>query len=166
MNLVIPHMYDKPVHLNPLLDVIETAAIVRDAELNGVVEVGGGSPKNFYMQTQPFLSHFLKDKAGVGHDYMLQLTGDSAHWGGLSGATPSEARSWGKVKDARRNNVVVYSCASLTFPLIAQYVLTRCEARPLRRLFSRLEELVADLHAIPYPEPHTYPVSCFSEQAR
>jgi len=55
------------------------------------------------------------------------------------------------VKDAHRNNVVVYSCASVTFPLIAQYVLTRCPARPLRRLLSRIDGLVADLRSIPDP---------------
>ncbi len=61
--------------------------------------------------------------------------------GRLSGATPSEARSWGKVKDAVVNNVVVYSCASLTLPLLAQYVLVRNRPRPARRLYSRLAEL-------------------------
>ena len=141
MNLIVPHLFDAPVHLNPLLDVIETAAIVRDADRNGVVEIGGGSPKNFYLQTQPTLHQILLDKSKGGHDYFLQLTTDSPQWGGLSGATPSEARSWGKLKDAHKNNVVVYSCASITFPLIAQYVLTRCKPRPQRRLFGRLDEM-------------------------
>lgn len=145
MNLIIPHLFDKPVMLNPVLDVIETAAIVRDAELNGVVEIGGGSPKNFYLQTQPTLHQILMDKSKGGHDFFLQLTTDAPHWGGLSGATPSEARSWGKVKDAFVNNVVVYSCASITFPLIAQYALCRCKPRGQRRLFNRLSEMTEDL---------------------
>ncbi len=145
MNLVIPYLFDRPVNLNPILDVIETAAIVRDADKNGVIEIGGGSPKNFYLQTQPTLSQILHDDSKGGHDYFLQLTTDSPHWGGLSGATPSEARSWGKVKDAVLNNVVVYSCASLTLPLIAQYALTRCKPRQQRRLYDRLADMVADL---------------------
>jgi deoxyhypusine synthase len=145
MNLIIPHMFDKGINLNPLLDVIETAAIVRDADRNGVVEIGGGSPKNFYLQTQPTLNQILLDRSKGGHDYFLQLTTDSPHWGGLSGATPSEARSWGKLKDAFKNNVVVYSCASLTFPLIAQFALMRAKPRKQRRLFSRLEELTTVL---------------------
>ena len=145
MNLVIPYLFDKPVALNPILDVIETTAIVRDAERNGVVEVGGGSPKNFYLQTQPVLQQILNDPSKGGHDYFLQLTTDSPHWGGLSGATPSEAKSWGKVKDARRNNVVVYSCASITLPLIAQYVLIRNQPREHRRLMARIDKLVARL---------------------
>ncbi len=142
MNLVIPHLFDEPIPLNPILDVIETAAIVRDADLNGVVGVGGGSPKNFYMQTQPMLHQMLLDKSKGGHDYFLQLTTDSPQWGGLSGATPSEARSWGKLKDAHKNNVVVYSCASLTFPLVAQYALVRAKKRPHRRLLRRIDEMV------------------------
>ncbi len=141
MNLIVPHLFDKPVMLNPVLDVIETAAIVRDAEVNGVVEIGGGSPKNFYLQTQPTLHQILMDRSKGGHDYFLQLTTDAPHWGGLSGATPGEARSWGKLKDAYANNVVVYSCASITFPLIAQYVLVRSKPRRHRRLFTRLDEM-------------------------
>ncbi len=145
MNLIVPHLFDKPVNLNPLADVIETTAIVRAAQTNGVVIVGGGSPKNFYLQTQPTLWQILRDETKGGHDYVIQLTTDAPHWGGLSGATPQEARSWGKIKDATRNNVVVYSCASLTFPLLAQYVLGRCRPRSQKRLFPRLGDLVAEL---------------------
>jgi len=152
MDLMLPYLYGKPVHLNPILDVIQTTAIVYDAERNGVVEIGGGSPKNFYLQTQPALEQFLQDTTKGGHDYFLQLTTDSPQWGGLSGATPSEAKSWGKVKDARENNVVVYSCASLTLPLIAQYVLTRCKPRPLRRLLKRLPEIVDKLKTLAKPQ--------------
>ncbi len=145
MNLILPQLLAEPIPLNPLLDVIETTAIVRDAKLNGVVEIGGGSPKNFYLQTQPTLHQMLFDKSKGGHDYCLQLTTDSPHWGGLSGATFSEAKSWGKVRDAHSNNVVVYSCASITFPLIVQYAMVRSKARPHRRLMKRIDEMVDGL---------------------
>jgi len=141
MNLAVRRLLDQAVNLDPLLDVIETTAIVRDADKNGVIEIGGGSPKNFYLQTQPTLQDLLFDKSKGGHDYCIQLTTDPPHWGGLSGATPSEARSWGKIRDARKNNVVVYSCASITFPLIAQYALARVKPRPHRRLYRRIDEL-------------------------
>lgn len=147
MNLTVPVLAGRELPLNPILDVIETTAIVRDADKNGVVEVGGGSPKNFYLQTQPTLHQVLRDPSKGGHDYCLQLTTDSPQWGGLSGATPSEARSWGKLKDAFINNVVVYSCASLTLPLLAQYVLVRCRPRAQKRLHDRLEQLTQDLRA-------------------
>lgn len=145
MNLVLPYLFDQPVALNPILDIIESTAIVRGAAKNGVVEVGGGSPKNFYLQTQPMLHQMLNDPSKGGHDYFLQLTTDAPHWGGLSGATPGEAKSWGKIKDANLNNVVVYSCASLTLPLIAQYALIRNRPKKHRRLMGKMLELTAQL---------------------
>ncbi|TMC98328.1 MAG: deoxyhypusine synthase [Chloroflexi bacterium] len=83
--------------LDPLADVNETTAIVHHARRNGVIILGGGSPKNFYLQTQPQLWEVLGIHKG-GHDYFVQITADAPHWGGLSGATPSEAVSWGKIK--------------------------------------------------------------------
>ncbi len=145
MNLMLPELLLRRIPLNPLLDVIQTTAIVRDAKKNGVVEIGGGSPKNFYLQTQPTIHQMLLDKSKGGHDFCVQLTVDPPYWGGLSGATPSEARSWGKIRDADKDNVVVYSCASITFPLIAQYAMARVKPRPHRRLFGRLDELTEDL---------------------
>jgi len=145
MNLIISYLQGAAIQIDPIRDIIETTAIVRASEKNGAVEVGGGHPKNFYMQTQPTLSQILRDQAKGGHDYFIQLTTDAPHWGGLSGATPQEARSWGKIKDATINNVVVYSCASITFPLLAQYVLTTNKPRKPKRLMQRIAELVADL---------------------
>lgn len=147
MNLIVPRLFGREIMIDPLADVIETAALVRAATKNGVIEVGGGSPKNFYLQTQPTLHQILHDRTGGGHDYFIQLTTDSPHWGGLSGATPQEARSWGKIKDAHRDNVVVYSCASLTLPLLAQYVLTRCKRRKPRRLLKAVPAMVDTLVA-------------------
>jgi len=145
MNLIVPHVLDQPVQLNPLADVIETTAIVRAAEKNGAVIVGGGSPKNFYLQTQPTLHQILRDNSKGGHDYFIQLTVDAPHWGGLSGATPQEARSWGKLQDAHKDNVVVYSCASITLPLLAQYVLIRNNPRPLKQLYHQVPQFVEEL---------------------
>lgn len=153
LNLAVRQLLAESIHLDPVLDVIETTAIVHDAKVNGVVEIGGGSPKNFYLQTQPMLHQMLIDKTSGGHDYCLQLTTDPPHWGGLSGATPSEARSWGKIRDAEKNNVVVYSCASITFPLIARYVLTRVKPRPHRRLFRRLDEIAGALRKMARDNP-------------
>ena len=95
--------------------------------------------------SQPTLEQILRDHSKGGHDYFIQLTTDSPQWGGLSGATPQEAKSWGKIKDANINNVVVYSCASITFPILSQYVLAANEGRRHRRLYARLDELVGEL---------------------
>lgn len=143
MNLLVPWLFPEAgkFRVDPIADVAETAAIVRESEKNGAIIVGGGSPKNFYLQTQPTLHQILRDGRG-GHDYMIQLTTDSPHWGGLSGATPQEARSWGKIRDAGQDNVVVYSCASLTFPLLAQYLMERNIPRQHRRLYPKLDGMV------------------------
>ena len=129
MNLIIPQMFKKPIHLNPLLDVIETAAIVRHAERNGVVEIGGGSPKNFYLQTQPTIHQMLLDKSKGGHDFCLQLTTDSPHWGGLSGCSYSEGVSWGKfVPEQEGGRFSELFCdATIAWPLVVKAVMERME---------------------------------------
>lgn len=148
MNLAVGHVLDRKILLDPCKDILETTAIVRAGKKNGAVEIGGGSPKNFYMQTQPMLWQILRDPAHTGgHDYFIQLTTDMPHWGGLSGAPPSEAKSWGKLKNEDINHVVVYSCASITFPILCQYVLQRNKPRPLKRLYPQLDRLVADMIA-------------------
>jgi deoxyhypusine synthase len=145
MNLIVPHVTGQPILLDPLRDILETTAVVFAAEKNGVVEIGGGSPKNFYLQTQPTLWQILGDESKKGHDYFIQFTTDSPHWGGLSGATPQEAKSWGKVKEALINNVVVYSDASITFPILCQYVLMKNQPREPKRLFREMPEMVERL---------------------
>jgi deoxyhypusine synthase len=144
MNLIVPHMFGQKIPLDPLLDIVETTAIVRSSKKNGVIIVGGGAPKNFYMQTQPVLWQILRDDFG-GHDFFVQLTIDPPEYGGLSGATPEEAVSWGKIKDAHENCVVVNSCCSITFPLIAKYALEVNPGRECRRLLRRKDEFVAEL---------------------
>src|SRR5260370_538021 len=65
--------------LDPLADVNETPAIVLHATRNGVIILGGGSPKNFYLQTQPQLWEVLGVQKG-GHNYFIQITADAPHW--------------------------------------------------------------------------------------
>jgi deoxyhypusine synthase len=147
MNLARHQLDGHALTIDPLYDVHETTAIVQAATRNGVIILGGGSPKNFYLQTQPQLWEVLGINKG-GHDYFIQITQDAPHWGGLSGATPSEAVSWGKIKpDLLRDTVVVYADTTVAFPLIAAYAVARAEARPRRELYSRREALLADLRA-------------------
>lgn len=144
MNLIIPHFYDEPINIDPLMDILETTALVWNSEKNGAIEIGGGSPKNFYMQTQPTLWQILKIDKG-GHDYFIQLTTDSPQWGGLSGATPQEAISWGKIKETSKDYAVVYSDASITFPLLAQYANLAHRARKHKELFKIKDKLAKEL---------------------
>ncbi len=144
MNIASAAAFGKRVIIDTVMDVLETTAIVMDAKRNGAVEVGGGSPKNFYMQTQPMLWQIFRINKG-GHDYFIQLTTDSPQWGGLSGATPQEAKSWGKVRDPSKNNTVVYSCASITFPLLCQFVRQEHKPKKPKELYLKREKLVGEL---------------------
>jgi deoxyhypusine synthase len=133
--------------LDPLADVNETTAIVLHATRNGVIILGGGSPKNFYLQTQPQLWEVLGVQKG-GHDYFIQITADAPHWGGLSGATPSEAVSWGKIKpDQLKSTVVIYGDSTIALPLLTAYAVSKAHPRPRRELFARREELLKELNA-------------------
>lgn len=145
MNTALPHILGHKILIDPIQDVIETTAIIRAAKKNGVIICGGGSPKNFYLQTQPTLWQIFWDESKGGHDYFIQLTTDSPQWGGLSGATPQEAKSWGKVKEAEKNNAVVYSCASITLPLLFQYGRITCKSRKRKELYDKREKFVKDL---------------------
>src|SRR5689334_1137464 len=130
--------------IDPNLDVNETAAIVLTAKRgggkSGVLICGGGSPKNFMLQTEPQIQEVL----GIdekGHDFFLQITDARPDTGGLSGATPAEAVSWGKIDPDRLPDAVVcYLDSTVALPLLTSYAHAKRDARPLRRLYDRREE--------------------------
>jgi deoxyhypusine synthase len=132
-------------------DVNETAAIVLEAKRtggrSGVLIAGGGSPKNFMLQTEPQIQEVL----GIdekGHDYFLQMTDARPDVGGLSGATPAEAVSWGKIDPEQLpGTVVVYADNTLTLPILTAYALEKVAPRPLKRLYDRREAMMDRLVA-------------------
>lgn len=136
--------------LDVLLDVNETAAIVLDVKRKGgyssVVMMGGGSPKNFVLQTEPQIQEVL----GInekGHDYFLQVTDARPDTGGLSGATPGEAVTWGKVDpDKLMDSVVVYVDTTIALPILTSYALAKVKKRPLKRLYDKREALLSALY--------------------
>ncbi|HEY7349076.1 MAG TPA: deoxyhypusine synthase [Ktedonobacterales bacterium] len=147
MNLARHALDGARLTIDPMLDVNETTALVLNATRNGVIILGGGSPKNFYLQTQPQLWEVLGINKG-GHDYFIQITSDAPHWGGLSGATPSEAVSWGKIKpDQLRDTVVVYADTTLALPVLAAYAISKAKPRPRRGLYARREALIEQMRA-------------------
>ena len=130
-------------------DVNETAGIVYAARQgdgkSGVVMLGGGSPKNFVLQTEPQIQEIL-GLTDRGHDYFIQITDARADTGGLSGATPSEAVSWGKVDpDRLTDSVVVYTDSTIAVPLLVAYAMSRVKPRGLKRLYDRRDDLVEKL---------------------
>jgi deoxyhypusine synthase len=149
MNVAACALQGNKLVLDVSADVNETAALVLDAKRrggqSGVLIFGGGSPKNFVLQTEPQIQEVL-GIAEKGHDYFLQFTDARPDTGGLSGATPAEAVSWGKVDPDRLPDAVVcYTDATIAMPLLAAYALTRHAAREPKRLFDRREEMMIRL---------------------
>lgn len=152
------------LHINPNKDVSETAAIVMNAEKNGAILLGGGSPKNFYMQTQPYLWECLGIEKG-GHDFFIQITTDSPQWGGLSGATPSEAVSWGKINpDELQNTVVVYADATIATPILFSYAFEKAKARPRKGLGKKIDKLIYNLEKELFKKPVTWTADALYEK--
>jgi deoxyhypusine synthase len=146
MNVAALELQGGKLRLNPSADVNETAAIVLNAKRGGgksaVFICGGGSPKNFALQTEPQIQEVLGIEE-KGHDYFLQLTDARPDTGGLSGATPSEAVSWGKIDpDKLPGTVVCYLDSTVALPLITAYAFAKRAPRKLKRLYDRREEMM------------------------
>ncbi len=158
MNVAAKALQGNKLAFDPSSDVNETAAIVLAAKRgaihgkgdkgrkhggkSAVFILGGGSPKNFILQTEPQIQEVL----GIderGHDYFLQITDARPDTGGLSGATPGEAVSWGKVDPERLPDAVVcYVDSTIALPIITAYALARHEPREPKRLYERRAELM------------------------
>lgn len=160
MNVAAKALQGNKLAFDPSLDVNETAALVLQAKRNGggggksaggkgrnkkkpglsaCFILGGGSPKNFLLQTEPQIQEVL----GIderGHDYFLQVTDARPDTGGLSGATPGEAVSWGKVDPDRLPDAVVcYVDSTVALPIITAYALARHKPRKPKRLYDQRE---------------------------
>jgi deoxyhypusine synthase len=130
-------------------DVNETASIVYNAKRgggrHGVLIIGGGSPKNFLLQTEPQIQEVL-GLAEKGHDFFIQVTDARPDTGGLSGATPGEAVSWGKVDpDKLPGTVVCYTDSTIALPMITAYALDVRKPRKLKRLMDKRAQNFASL---------------------
>lgn len=148
MNLAALQLEGSKLFIDPLRDVNQSAAIVYDAKQNGASGVwilGGGSPKNFLLQTEPQIQEVLGLEES-GHDYFLQITDARPDTGGLSGATPSEAMTWGKVDpNTLPDTVTCYLDSTVALPIMTAYALTKHAPRRPRRLMERLDELTSKL---------------------
>jgi deoxyhypusine synthase len=149
MNVAALALIDNKLILDSNCDVNETAAIVYDVKTRGgrsaVLLLGGGSPKNFVLQTEPQIQEVL-GIAEKGHDYFLQITDARPDTGGLSGATPGEAVSWGKVDPEKLpDSVVCYADTTIGLPILTAYALTRHAKRKPKRLYDRREQMLETL---------------------
>src|SRR5256885_16647953 len=131
MNVAAKALQGNKLAFDPSLDVNETASIVLAAKRglihnsrrkkkggkSAIFILGGGSPKNFALQTEPQIQVVLGiDERGP--DFFLQITDARPDTGGLSGATPGEAVSWGKVDPERLPDAVVcYLDSTVALPI-------------------------------------------------
>jgi deoxyhypusine synthase len=146
LELLSPKQYK--TRINPSIDINESTAIVLDAKRTGksaVILIGGGSPKNFMLQTEPQIQEILRIPE-MGHDYDINITDARPDTGGLSGATPSEAVSWGKIDPTKlEESVVCYGDITAYFPIITAYVLKTTPKKRHKRLYDRRKELFLKL---------------------
>ncbi len=141
MNIAETNLFGNHCQIDVLADVNETAAIVLEAKQtggkSGVLIFGGGSPKNFVLQTEPQIQEVLKIKE-KGHDYFVQVTDARPDTGGLSGATPAEAVSWGKIDpDKLPDTVVAYLDSTIAMPIMVSYAMAKRKPRKPKRLYDR-----------------------------
>jgi deoxyhypusine synthase len=154
-------MNDSRLMIDPNRDVNEVCSFILAGRKNGCLILGGGSPKNFYLQGQPTLWEVYGIPKG-GNDYFIQFTTDQVVWGGLSGATPAEAVSWGKVNPGvLPDTVVAYCDSTVAFPLFCEYVVgSERGRRECKQLLHRRDELVMKLKEEAmqarraHPQPH------------
>lgn len=172
MNVAAMSLEGSQLVIDPSIDVNETCAIAYCAREFGnsktegksaAIIIGGGSPKNFLLQTQPQL-HEVLGLEERGHDFFVQITDARPDTGGLSGATPAEAVSWGKVDpEELPDTIVCYTDSTIAVPLISAYVINQCEPRPLKRLYDRrsemMEKLITDYKKVKTNSPEEVPTT-------
>jgi deoxyhypusine synthase len=132
--------------INPSIDVNDSTAIILNAKRyekgkTAVVLIGGGSPKNFMLQTEPQIQEVLMIPE-MGQDYDINITDARPDTGGLSGAPPSEAASWGKIDPTKlQETVTAYLDVTVALPMIVAYVIQNTKPKKQKRLYDRGEEL-------------------------
>jgi deoxyhypusine synthase len=151
MNVAAKALQGNKLMFDVNADVNETAAIVLEAKRSGgksaIWILGGGSPKNFALQTEPQIQEVM----GIderGHDYFLQITDARPDTGGLSGATPAEAVSWGKIDPDRLPDAVVcYLDTTVALPILTAYAMDNHAPRTPKRLYDRREAMMDRIRA-------------------
>ena len=119
--------------IDQIRDSFEIAQLKKMASVTGAIYIGGGVPKNYIQQLGP-VSELLFEKES-GHRYAFQVTTDDPKWGGLSGCTFEEAKSWGKIERGS-NYAALYMDATVALPLLVGAVLQEgkvCRKRRRRR---------------------------------
>lgn len=125
-------MGKKRFTLDCIKDNHEMLRIIAESRKTAAFYVGGGTPKN-WVNDSVVMANYTYDREIDGHSYAIQITMDAPHWGGLSGSTLQEAKSWGKVH-AEATHRTVNVEASVALPLIVGYIIQKGVWKNRRRL--------------------------------
>jgi deoxyhypusine synthase len=106
--------------IDQIRDNYEIAQLKKVASVTGAIYIGGGVPKNYIQQLGPVSELLFRKESG--HRYAFQVTTDDPKWGGLSGCTFEEAKSWGKIEKGS-TYAAVYMDATIALPLLVGAVL-------------------------------------------
>ena len=143
LDMALLRFSNKIYKLDFVREIIEQAAIVYNSKKSGIVELGGGVPKNLAQQSWSLLDQVL----GLGHggqDYIIQITDARPDTGGSSGATLHENKSWGKIKDTN-DFITIHADTTIAFPILCLYVLSNETSRKPKRLYKKLNKYYNDL---------------------
>lgn len=130
--------------IDQIRDSFEIAQLKKMASITGAIYIGGGVPKNYIQQLGPVSELLFREESG--HRYAFQVTTDDPKWGGLSGCTFEEAKSWGKI-EKESSYAVLYMDATIALPLLVGAILQEgkvCQRRKRRRFIwkgDRLESI-------------------------
>lgn len=103
------------VIIDQIRDNFEISQLKRMANTTGAIYIGGGVPKNYIQQLGPVSELLFRKESG--HRFAFQVTTDDPKWGGLSGCTFEEAKSWGKI-EKESAYAAVYVDATIALPLL------------------------------------------------
>ena len=132
-------------------DIIESANLVIRHPRTASVVLGGGTPKNFINQAS-VQAEFYDDRVG-GHRFAVQIVTDVPHFGGASGSSLEEARSWGKLAtDAEQ--VTVHADATIALPLLASALASTAQSTLAARKPMRFDLSGPIMAADGRPFPH------------
>jgi len=108
----------KGVKLDQVKDlqrILDAQFIAKEKSMKtAAIILGGGVPKNFIYQSTLITEKPL--------DYVVQITTDVPEYGGLSGATPEEAKSWRKIGE-KAKAIVVYCDVTIALPILVSALL-------------------------------------------
>ena len=119
------------VIIDSIRDNYELTQIMVKSKKTAAIYIAGGVPKNFINDS--VVMGYIFGKNTGGHSYAFQLTTDVPHWGGLSGSTLDEAKSWGKVSK-KATSAMAFVEPTVSLPLVAGSILQKGLWKGRRRL--------------------------------